>query len=139
MKAQNKPPLKRSKTLPFGLWRFGKPVQRDQVAFAANVNGDGDFNVAVDKFLQGDSRSHPRTSTLDSNRLQDAGTDPLREHLPRDQREGASPHCEVQRQGQVRDRGVTAADLKVGRIVDLLSNEIANLELPPIIWMGEPQ
>ena len=51
MEAKNEPPLKRSKTLPFGLWRFGKPVQRDQVAFAANVNGDGDFDVAVDKFL----------------------------------------------------------------------------------------
>ena len=41
--------------------------------------------------------------------LKDAGADSLRFHLPRDQREGASPHHEEQRQGQVRDCGVTAA------------------------------
>ena len=57
--------------------------------------------------MQGDTRSHHRTTAVDSYSWQDAGADALRFHLPRDQREGASPHREEQRQGQVRNRRVT--------------------------------
>ena len=56
--------------------------------------------------LQRDSLSHPRTSPVDADRLQDAGTVHLREHLSRNQRQGTSSHREEQRQGQVRDRRV---------------------------------
>ena len=70
---------------------------------------------------EGDSRSHPRTSALDADRLQDAGTDPLRKHLPRDQREGAAPHQEERRQGQVRNRGVIKNKLKPEEISKIVS------------------
>ena len=72
-----------------------KPVKRLSLLNAAVIVLKG----AGPDHPKGDSRSHPRTSALDADRLQDAGTDPLRKHLPRDRYEGTPPHREERCQG----------------------------------------